>query len=115
VNFAQQILVLALRGYQRVLSPVLAAFGSPLGLGCRFTPSCSAYALEAIQVRGACQGVGLAAHRLCRCHPWGGSGYDPVPAGKFNVTQTTLEAPANARRSAPVREAVLGTVPRQNS
>ncbi len=55
-------------------------FLSPwLGRQCRFEPSCSAYALEAIEKHGAIRGYGLAARRLCRCHPWGAAGYDPVP------------------------------------
>lgn len=50
-----------------------------LGRHCRFTPSCSAYADEAIRVYGPIKGIGLAARRMGRCHPWGGSGFDPVP------------------------------------
>jgi putative membrane protein insertion efficiency factor len=50
-----------------------------LGGRCRFEPSCSAYALEAIEKHGALRGYGLAARRVCRCHPWGAAGYDPVP------------------------------------
>lgn len=46
---------------------------------CRFTPSCSHYALIALQRHGALSGTGLAARRVCRCHPWGGQGWDPVP------------------------------------
>lgn len=46
---------------------------------CRFTPSCSAYAIEAIEAHGALRGGWMAARRLGRCHPWGGHGYDPVP------------------------------------
>jgi putative membrane protein insertion efficiency factor len=49
---------------------------------CRFTPSCSTYALEAVRARGAVRGGALALRRLARCHPWGGQGYDPVPEKK---------------------------------
>ncbi|MGD9793389.1 MAG: membrane protein insertion efficiency factor YidD [Acidimicrobiia bacterium] len=49
---------------------------------CRFVPSCSQYALEAFEERGALVGTALSVRRLCRCHPWGGHGYDPVPHQK---------------------------------
>lgn len=62
-----------IRLYQLTLSPWL---GNP----CRYEPTCSRYAAEAIERHGAVRGVWLAAKRLGRCHPWGGSGYDPVPA-----------------------------------
>ena len=61
-----------IRLYQLTLSPWL---GNP----CRYEPTCSRYAAEAIERHGALRGVWLAAKRLGRCHPWGGSGYDPVP------------------------------------
>ncbi len=61
-----------IRVYQLVLSPLLPP-------SCRYLPSCSDYAVEAIGRHGAIVGVGLAARRLARCHPWGSSGYDPVP------------------------------------
>lgn len=49
---------------------------------CRFTPSCSAYAVDALHAHGAVRGSALAVRRLARCHPWGGQGYDPVPEKK---------------------------------
>jgi putative membrane protein insertion efficiency factor len=61
-----------LTGYQRFISPLLAP-------RCRFYPSCSAYALEAVRVHGALRGCWLAAARLGRCHPFHAGGIDPVP------------------------------------
>ena len=52
-----------------------------MGRTCRFAPSCSEYAVDAIRLHGALKGGWLAAKRISRCHPWGGSGYDPVPPG----------------------------------
>jgi uncharacterized protein len=54
------------------------SFAAILGGQCRFTPSCSAYAIEAIEVYGPLKGMRLAVGRICRCHPWGGHGYDPI-------------------------------------
>ena len=62
-----------IRVYQWTLSPVL-------GPRCRYLPTCSDYAREAIQLHGPAVGSWLALRRICRCHPLGGSGYDPVPA-----------------------------------
>ena len=67
----------ALRGAIRLYQLTLAYFF--VG-ACRYEPSCSAYAAEAVLRHGALKGSWLAAHRLCRCGPWGGRGYDPVPA-----------------------------------
>ena len=50
-----------------------------LGNNCRFSPSCSQYTMDALRLHGAFRGSWLAAKRIGRCHPWGGSGYDPVP------------------------------------
>jgi len=66
------LLILCVRAYQVVLSPLF-------GGCCRFEPSCSNYAIEAITVHGAVKGTYLAIRRLLRCHPFGDYGYDPVP------------------------------------
>ncbi|HEX2250574.1 MAG TPA: membrane protein insertion efficiency factor YidD [Gemmatimonadales bacterium] len=68
----RRVLASAIRGYQLVVSPVLPP-------SCRFTPSCSQYALEAITRHGALRGTWLAARRLARCHPFHPGGFDPVP------------------------------------
>jgi len=79
VNPAQHILVAAVRAYRWIISPAqLFLFGS--SGGCRFTPTCSQYALAAVQSHGALAGTLLATKRICRCHPWGECGHDPVPA-----------------------------------
>jgi len=70
---AAWLLILLLNGYRRFVSPLLAP-------RCRFYPSCSAYALEAVQLHGAVRGSWLAARRLSRCHPFHAGGLDPVPA-----------------------------------
>jgi hypothetical protein len=79
MNMAQRVLILLIRGYQAAISPALAVFFGPAGR-CRYTPTCSHYARESIRRHGALAGVVLAARRLCRCHPWGACGDDPVPA-----------------------------------
>ena len=61
-----------IRAYQLLVAPILPP-------SCRYYPSCSHYAAEAVERHGPWRGCGLAARRLLRCHPWGGSGYDPVP------------------------------------
>ena len=64
--------ILLIKIYQRLISPLL-------GAKCRFTPTCSNYAVEAFKKYGLFKGAWLAAKRIAKCHPWGGSGYDPVP------------------------------------
>ncbi|MGO3869209.1 MAG: membrane protein insertion efficiency factor YidD [Alcaligenes sp.] len=66
-------LVLLVRGYQLFISPLL-------GPRCRFYPTCSQYAIQALQAHGPFKGTWLAARRLVRCHPWHPGGHDPVPA-----------------------------------
>jgi len=67
-----RILLAVVRAYRYALSPML-------GQHCRFHPSCSEYAAEAIERHGAARGVWLAMKRIARCHPWHAGGYDPVP------------------------------------
>ena len=61
-----------------------------LGANCRYEPTCSAYALEALKKHGAFKGTALAAKRIARCHPWGESGYDPVPDDKAHQDDDEL-------------------------
>jgi putative membrane protein insertion efficiency factor len=68
-----RLMALPLRAYRLALSPFL-------GVNCRFHPSCSDYAAEALETHGAFKGSWLGLRRMARCHPWGGGGFDPVPA-----------------------------------
>lgn len=77
-----RIVALPVRAYRLVLSPWI-------GHACRFQPTCSAYALEALDRHGALRGSWLAVRRIARCHPWGAAGYDPVPGH-----ETTCGAPS---------------------
>ncbi len=65
-------LILLIKIYQLIISPILPP-------SCRFTPTCSHYSLEALKKHGLVKGGWLSLKRIMRCHPWGGSGYDPVP------------------------------------
>ncbi len=66
------LLILPIRFYQKCISPLTPP-------SCRFTPTCSQYAVQALRRHGPLKGLWLALKRILRCHPWGGSGYDPVP------------------------------------
>jgi uncharacterized protein len=71
-KFLGNFFILLIRFYQGAISPYLMP-------SCRFTPTCSAYGIEAIRIHGPFKGSWLTLKRLSRCHPWGGNGYDPVP------------------------------------
>ena len=77
-----QLLVWLLRAYQLLLSPML-------GQNCRFYPTCSNYSIEAIRTHGAARGSLLALRRVCKCHPWNDSGFDPVPPGRAKHSSST--------------------------
>jgi putative membrane protein insertion efficiency factor len=72
VSILARLAVLMIRGYQVTLSPLLPS-------ACRYQPSCSAYAIEAVERHGALKGSWMGARRILRCHPFARGGYDPVP------------------------------------
>jgi len=74
----RRLALLLIRAYQWLLSPLL-------GSNCRFQPTCSQYAAEAISEHGIVRGTWLALRRVGRCHPWGGSGFDPVPPTRHDT------------------------------
>jgi putative membrane protein insertion efficiency factor len=86
------LLLGVLRVYRLLLSPALTWLLEPMGMGCRFTPSCSRYASEAIAEHGPFKGTRMAFQRLCRCNPWGNSGYDPVPRAAPSTGDATVRA-----------------------
>jgi uncharacterized protein len=79
------LLIGFLRAYRLLISPLY-------GQVCRYHPSCSAYALEAVTVHGSLKGTWLAARRLTRCHPWAAGGYDPVPPPRKTAEPSRLSA-----------------------
>lgn len=72
MNLVARSLTVLIRGYRRLVSPLFGAH-------CRFYPTCSAYALEAVEVHGAIRGSWMAVRRISRCHPWSAGGVDRVP------------------------------------
>lgn len=98
MNPVQHLLLALLRVYRWIGSPLKRFLLGP-GSGCRFVPTCSAYAHEAIALHGAARGSILSLGRVCRCHPWGGCGEDPVPT----VATPAAEPPD---RTSPLGKAV---------
>jgi len=85
------LITVLIRGYQYLLSPLFPP-------RCRYLPTCSEYAREAVCVHGAARGSWLAVRRILRCHPWGGAGYDPVPAPRRCGGAHTPALPRRARK-----------------
>lgn len=72
MKYLRKIIILPIKIYQKLISPLL-------GNNCRFIPTCSSYTIEAIEKYGVFKGLKLGLKRIKKCHPWGDSGYDPVP------------------------------------
>jgi putative membrane protein insertion efficiency factor len=100
-TWAGRMLVLPIIAYRRWISPALPA-------RCRFYPSCSAYALEAIARHGALRGTFLAVRRLLRCHPFHPGGYDPVPPAPERDAGRAPSTRANQRPASPTSADVTG-------
>ena len=92
-----KILIGAVRLYQLAISSWTPA-------SCRFTPTCSTYAIEAVARHGAAKGAWMALKRIGRCHPWGGHGYDPVPMSDAGVESLDLR---DGSRSAPCADEMI--------
>jgi uncharacterized protein len=86
-GLAARILVVPIRFYQRFIGPIIPP-------SCRFTPSCSEYAAQALRTHGALRGLWLAVRRLLRCAPWHPGGWDPVPPRRDRLAGTTADTTA---------------------
>lgn len=94
-SLAERLLTLLVRGYQLLLSPWLRA-------GCRYRPTCSNYALQALQRHGACAGTYLAAARILRCNPFCLGGHDPVPDNPPRLfTRLGCAKPISSKEASP--------------
>jgi uncharacterized protein len=91
LKFLGWILLLPVYFYKYAISPFTPA-------SCRHVPTCSTYAVEAVKVHGPFKGFWLATRRIAHCHPWGTSGYDPVPEKEKKKAKAKLEAEAEKRR-----------------
>lgn len=98
----KKALLASVRLYQALISPML-------GVACRYEPTCSAYAYEAIERHGSVRGVRLAAARLARCRPGGGGGYDPVPDTASGAEMAASHHPITSTAHAPHRSSVTAT------
>ena len=89
MNLAQHLLLFALRLYRWFVSPAITLL---FGAACRYEPTCSVYAMEAVRRHGALRGGWLAVKRVARCQPWGGCGCDPVPevSSNFKIQKSML-------------------------
>jgi hypothetical protein len=110
MSLAQRILLFGIQAYRWGLSPFKQAVFGPTA-GCRFSPTCSAYGYEAIRRYGTLQGSWLLCRRICRCHPWGHAGWDPVPdrspvRTRQNPSQTRDPDPAHPHPSNPIPGAI---------
>ncbi len=93
MKFLIRILI---RFYQKFISPLIHFIGGP-NSGCRFTPTCSEYFLQAVETHGVLRGSWLGLRRVARCQPWGGCGHDPVPPAKA-TTPRPKTFPSNTNR-----------------
>ena len=100
----QRALLAGVRFYQRAISPTRPP-------RCRFVPSCSAYAVEALEVHGALRGTWLAVRRLLKCAPWHPGGVDLVPEPAHSRHAGTADAPRSSKKSAPIQMPLNDTPP----
>ena len=88
--------------YRWLISPFLHTLCGGIGCGCRFHPSCSAYALEALKVHGTIRGSLLSLRRITRCHPWCEGGLDPVPSSKTSALNSLTPAKLAPKKGLPL-------------
>jgi putative membrane protein insertion efficiency factor len=99
MTLGSRLLSLPILIYRYGISPLMPA-------RCRFQPTCSQYALEALAQHGALKGLGLAVRRILRCHPWGGYGYDPVPCEQVKSGAKNSEKHESGHCGCKVRDGI---------